>query len=106
MRKEVKKKEADIKQCVDGLRDLYGRERYEDQQGTPSTPRKRSAPTDESGTSTSYDAHAMVKRRRYDTPTRRTFQAMVPSSTSPAVAVSVLFCMHGACIIVRINNTC
>lgn len=102
------KKEADIKQCVDGLRDLYGRERYEDQQGIPSrsTPQKCSAPTDELCTSTSYDAHAIVKRRRYDTPTRRTFQTMVPSGTSPAVAVSVLFCMHGVCIIVRINNTC
>ena len=30
------------------------------------------------------------KRRRYDTPTRRTLQRMIPSASSPAVAVSFM----------------
>ena len=75
MRDDLSKREADIRQQMDVVGQLHGLKR-----GSSVSPR---API---------KCQAKVKRRRYDTPTKSVLERMVPASSSPVVAVSIVTC--------------
>lgn len=75
LKTDVTTKETELREQISRLRDLY---RSSSPVQYAATPPKRS----------DSDPTLQGKRRLYDTPTRRTLQSMVPSCSSPAVAVS------------------
>ena len=89
LREDVKKKEAELRQQMDKVREAYRLQRVNtteyqaEQQPHHRTPDKR--PADVAGLET---PTFTTKQRRYNTPIRKTLQTMIPAGSSPAVAVS------------------
>ena len=88
LKKDLAMIEEDIRLKMDRLGAKHGLRRREaglGQVAVQRTPEKRSADTAELGTSL-----ASYKRRKYDTPIRNMFERMVPTGSSPVVAVSII----------------
>ncbi len=83
LRQEVKFKETELRQQMDKVGHVYGLRRESPTEPQHRTPEKRRAV--EAGLDSSIPS---PKRRRYDTPVRRALHQMVPTGSSPAVAVS------------------
>ena len=100
LRKDSSNMESEIRPKMDKLGERYGLSRREKgvavdraDQRTPEkrTPEKRTAEKAGFGTPC-----GVLKCKKYDIPIRKALQRMVPTGSSPAVAVS-LFACHAAC---------